>query len=67
MRLWDPAPAAAGAPLPMSQRLRRLNGVAFSPDGKLLATAAAAGYVRIWNAATRQPSAFRSSRSPTAA
>jgi sugar lactone lactonase YvrE len=26
-----------------------VNGVAFSPDGQLLATADTAGYVRLWN------------------
>jgi WD40 repeat protein len=32
-----------------------VSGVAFSPDGTLLAAAYGDGYVRLWNPATRQP------------
>jgi WD40 repeat protein len=32
-----------------------VNGVAFSPDGKLLASADSDGRVRLWNPATGQP------------
>ena len=60
MRLWNPAtgkpvrallPADTGT----SQAGPGVNGVAFSRDGKLLASADADGYVRLWNPATGKP------------
>jgi WD40 repeat protein len=33
-----------------------VNGVAFSPDGSLLASADADGIIQLWNSATGQPS-----------
>ena len=48
-------PTGAVRPLPASTgALYGVNGVAFSPDGKLLATADADGTVRLWNPATGQ-------------
>jgi len=49
VRLWNPATGrATGAP-------HGVSGVAFSPDGKLLATADGDGSVRLWNPATGPP------------
>ncbi len=64
-RLWNPATGQAiGPPLPVETRqvsgVRNLSfepdvtGVAFSPNGTLLATAADDGTVRLWNPATGQ-------------
>ena len=57
VRLWNPA---TGQPVGAPSRLTPapfsgVNGVAFSPDGKLLASADADGTVRLWNPATGQP------------
>jgi WD40 repeat protein len=55
VRLWNPATGrAAGAPLHASAP-HGVSGVAFSPDGKLLATADGDGTVRLWNPAAGPP------------
>jgi WD domain, G-beta repeat len=55
VRLWNPATGrAVGAPLHASAP-HGVYGVAFSPDGKLLASGGDDGTVRLWNPNTAPP------------
>jgi len=55
VRLWDPATGRrVRAPLQTGSR-NGVPGVAFSPDGTLLASADSDGTVRLWDPATGQP------------
>jgi len=55
VRLWNPATGQQiGAPLHASAH-NLVMGVAFSPSGRLLASAGLDGSVRLWNPATGQP------------
>jgi WD40 repeat protein/transcriptional regulator with XRE-family HTH domain len=57
VRLWNPVTdQAVGAPLQAGSAQGGASVVAFSPDGKLLASASGnSGTVRVWNPVTRRP------------
>jgi WD40 repeat protein len=64
VRSWDPATGQPAGPLLHATHIVKLhagvavkgvNGVAFSPDGKLLASGDENGNIRLWDPATGQP------------
>jgi WD40 repeat protein len=55
VRLWNPATGRPAGPPHQTGAVYGVYGVAFSTDGKLLASAEADGTVRLWNPATGQP------------
>ena len=64
VRLWDPATGRpVGAAIKTGSGPNGLSGVAFSPDGKLLASSGGDGTVRLWDPTTGRPVA-RSSTPP---